>query len=91
MHSKESASGPCRSQSRKALLSRSFQVESSEEKLYTPQGSQAFIDRAYVDSVFRYPDRETDVFVTDPNTSGQNILTKPALLAFLQLYEDLAR
>ncbi|GAQ78788.1 putative Patched family protein [Klebsormidium nitens] len=67
-----------------------FGVESSEEKLYTPQGSQAFIDRAYVDSVFRYPDRETAVFVTEPKSTSQNVLTKPALLAFLQLYENLA-
>jgi hypothetical protein len=66
-------------------------VESNGEKLYTPQNSQAFKDRTYVNTIYGFDNRETAVFITDPKTSGANILTKPALLAFLDLYNSLAR
>jgi hypothetical protein len=68
-----------------------FQVESNGEKLYTPQNSQAFTDRTYVNIIYGFDNRETAVFITDPKTSGANILTKPALLAFLDLFNSLAR
>lgn len=66
-------------------------MESNGEKLYTPQNSQAFTDRTYVNTIYGFDNRETAVFITDPKTSGANILTKPALLAFLDLFNSLAR
>ncbi|GAQ89032.1 putative Patched family protein [Klebsormidium nitens] len=67
-----------------------FKIQNNQEKLYTPQNSQAFTDRAFVNTIFRFPDRETVVFITDPKNSNSNILTKPALLAFLDVYNNLA-
>ncbi|CAI5465277.1 unnamed protein product [Closterium sp. Yama58-4] len=62
-------------------------VETNLEELYTPQGNVAFQNRDYVDSLYGYEALDVKVFVVSKGNSNRTVLTKPALLALLDVYE----
>lgn len=65
-----------------------FEIEYRGERLFTPQDSESFDHRDYVESVFGFDPRATDVYATS-TSDGANILTKAQILAFLDMYEDI--
>ncbi|GJP66613.1 hypothetical protein CLOP_g23528 [Closterium sp. NIES-67] len=62
-------------------------VETNIEELYTPQGNIAFQNRDYVDSLYGYEALDVKVFVVSKGNTNRTLLTKPALLALLDVYE----
>jgi predicted RND superfamily exporter protein len=68
-----------------------FDVENDGEKLYTPQDSQAFDDKAFVESTFGYNARFADVYTTLKTTPGGNVATKAAILELERLYRDITQ
>ncbi|GJP85195.1 hypothetical protein CLOP_g15324 [Closterium sp. NIES-67] len=61
-------------------------VVTNVEDLYTPQGNIAFAHRDYVDSVYGYDQLDVKIYVTGKGNTVDNVLTKHALLALLDVY-----
>eukprot|EP00051_Salpingoeca_urceolata_P035122 m.28290 g.28290 ORF g.28290 m.28290 type:complete len:877 (+) comp8799_c0_seq1:695-3325(+) len=64
-------------------------IEYNPERLYTPQSSESFDHRDIVEETFGYEDLESDFFATN-NGDALNIINKPNILSFLDMYEAIA-
>eukprot|EP00475_Leptophrys_vorax_P037781 TRINITY_DN6562_c0_g2_i1.p1 TRINITY_DN6562_c0_g2~~TRINITY_DN6562_c0_g2_i1.p1 ORF type:complete len:938 (+),score=48.71 TRINITY_DN6562_c0_g2_i1:184-2997(+) len=62
-------------------------VVTNVEDLYTPQGNIAFVHRDYVESVYGFEPLDVKLFVTAKGGGNGTVLTKPAVLALLDLYD----
>eukprot|EP00271_Cylindrocystis_brebissonii_P010097 TRINITY_DN26195_c0_g1_i1.p1 TRINITY_DN26195_c0_g1~~TRINITY_DN26195_c0_g1_i1.p1 ORF type:complete len:914 (+),score=150.79 TRINITY_DN26195_c0_g1_i1:253-2994(+) len=61
-------------------------VITDSEKLYTPQGTQGFKDRDFVDANYGYQELEVVIYTTALKRNGSNILNQASLLSLLELW-----